>query len=558
MQKSGKDNSGEKIYVKKSDESGEFLLDGHGHLIVDHDLYNHDGLTQDGIAEAFIEFAKKENLSFFKLSPSVTPFDAVKYQRLMDGLEAVEVEFSKLEQPIRIDAEVYQKIYIQISKAIDKLVHTSIGQEVKTIKKGIFDIKAECYSDFGIPFVRISNLKNMQIDDNDIIYIPEHEHTKNIDTELRRNDVILSKTAYPASSLVTLDICNTSQDTVAIKLKSKSQILSHYLVTFLNSKYGYYQMQRWFTGNIQMHLNLTDCKEIIIPIFNSDFQNHQKNIFEISLLLLEHSKNLYQQAEDLLLSELNLKDWQPTKETIAIKSFKESFLSFGRLDSEYYQPKYEDLLRKLDNCKIELLKDIVSIKKSIEPGSDAYQQDGLPFIRVSNLSKFGITYPEIHISHNLIENIESLKPKKDTILLSKDGSIGIAYKVDNNLEVITSGAILHLKIKKQISILPDYLTLVLNSIIVRLQAERDSGGSIIQHWRVSEIENIVIPVIDITIQENISQKIQMSFTTKKQSKQLLEIAKIGVERAIETDEETATIWINQQLEILGINLKTTT
>ena len=63
MQKPGKDNSGEKIYVK--DANGENILDNHGHLIVDHDLYNHEGLTQDGIAEAFIEFAKKEKLSFF-------------------------------------------------------------------------------------------------------------------------------------------------------------------------------------------------------------------------------------------------------------------------------------------------------------------------------------------------------------------------------------------------------------------------------------------------------------------------------------------------------------
>lgn len=63
MQKPGKDNSGEKIYVK--DKNGDNVLDSHGHLIVDHDLYNHDGLTQDGIAEAFIEFAKKEKLSFF-------------------------------------------------------------------------------------------------------------------------------------------------------------------------------------------------------------------------------------------------------------------------------------------------------------------------------------------------------------------------------------------------------------------------------------------------------------------------------------------------------------
>lgn len=41
------------------------LLDSHGHLIVKHDLFNHDGVTEDGIAEAFIEFAKKEDLSFF-------------------------------------------------------------------------------------------------------------------------------------------------------------------------------------------------------------------------------------------------------------------------------------------------------------------------------------------------------------------------------------------------------------------------------------------------------------------------------------------------------------
>lgn len=64
MQKPSKDNSGDKIYVK--DEHGEIKLDSHSHFIVDHDLYNRDNMTQDGIAEAFIEFAKKEGLSFFR------------------------------------------------------------------------------------------------------------------------------------------------------------------------------------------------------------------------------------------------------------------------------------------------------------------------------------------------------------------------------------------------------------------------------------------------------------------------------------------------------------
>ena len=58
-----KDNSGEKIIAKGTD--GKLLRDSHGHWVIQHDLFNHDGLTQDGIAEAFTEFAAKEKLGFF-------------------------------------------------------------------------------------------------------------------------------------------------------------------------------------------------------------------------------------------------------------------------------------------------------------------------------------------------------------------------------------------------------------------------------------------------------------------------------------------------------------
>lgn len=63
QQKPSKDSGGDKIYVM--DAQGGRLRDTHGHWIVQHDLFNHDGLTQDGIAEAFQQFAQKERLSFF-------------------------------------------------------------------------------------------------------------------------------------------------------------------------------------------------------------------------------------------------------------------------------------------------------------------------------------------------------------------------------------------------------------------------------------------------------------------------------------------------------------
>ena len=79
-QKPGKNNSGNKIYVRRPDANGEFLLDAHDHLILDHDLFNlrahhfpggadkeaAKALDRPGIAEAFLEFAKREELSFAK------------------------------------------------------------------------------------------------------------------------------------------------------------------------------------------------------------------------------------------------------------------------------------------------------------------------------------------------------------------------------------------------------------------------------------------------------------------------------------------------------------
>ncbi|PKM97429.1 MAG: SAM-dependent methyltransferase [Elusimicrobia bacterium HGW-Elusimicrobia-1] len=62
--KSGKDNSGEYVYVKNG--NGKPKLDKYGHIIVEHDLHNHKGELPDGIAEAFIDWAKKEKLSFWK------------------------------------------------------------------------------------------------------------------------------------------------------------------------------------------------------------------------------------------------------------------------------------------------------------------------------------------------------------------------------------------------------------------------------------------------------------------------------------------------------------
>jgi type I restriction enzyme M protein len=66
--------------------------------------------------------------------------------------------------------------------------------------------------------------------------------------------------------------------------------------------------------------------------------------------------------------------------------------------------------------------------------------------------------------------------------------------------------------------------------------------------------SILITLPQESTRQKITEKFRKSRKARKQSKQQLEIAKTGVERAIETDEATATTWVNEQLEALGIEL----
>jgi type I restriction enzyme M protein len=109
----------------------------------------------------------------------------------------------------------------------------------------------------------------------------------------------------------------------------------------------------------------------------------------------------------------------------------------------------------------------------------------------------------------------------------------------------------------RLMILPEYVILFLNSKFGYLPVERRVHGVAYYSISQADMADVSISILSIPEQEKIVQKIKSSFALKLKFKQLIEIAKTGVERAIETDEATATNWMNQQIEALDINLTTT-
>lgn len=396
-------------------------------------------------------------------------------------------------------------------------------------------------------YVRGQDVKPIILGDYSNRYISEKDYNRLKKYSLEENDLLVSVVGTLGNVALV-----QKQDLPAV-FSNKSTVLRLFkgdpvfLMVYMNTDYGKMDLLRNTRGTVQTGLNLEDLKKVKIPWFSNRLQMKVRKTVIEALQLLNSSKLMHTNAENLLLEQLNFEKVNVSKEQMNIQSLQNSFLKTGRLDAEYYQPKYEQLLNLLKSEHHDMLSNLVEITKSIEPGSSFYQEAGIPFVRVQDVSVLGIEQPNIYLSPEKFTDSEVLYPKKDTILISKDGTCGIAYKVDGDYSFITSSALLHLNKKKNIELDLDYLTLVLNSPVVQMQAERDAGGSIINHWKISQIEQVVIPLLKIDSQKKIGQFIRESFKLRRESERLLEIAKEMVELAIEKGEQRALDYLNHQL-----------
>ena len=467
----------------------------------------------------------------------------------MDGLECSEINRSELERTLRIDSEFYSKSAIKVSDMLQSRSHDLLTTFVNVSDGNHMGI-SDYFIDEGVPYYRGQDAGAFFIENSNPICIDEKTFELPVmkRSHLKKGDVILSIVGTIGSlSLVYSDKSATCSCKLAI-LRPKEGKNAELLATFLRGKYGQAQITRFTRGAVQKGLILEDMDQLVVPVFGDGIVEAIRNAVQSAYQIQEKANNCYREAQRTLVNSVG--SISVPAESVSVRNISTSFYTTGRLDAEYYQPKYDALFTALSAIKTKKLggaHGIVNIEKSIEPGSEVYVEDGIPFVRVSDVSKFEISEPEVKLRNDILPNPEVLFPQKDTILLSKDGSVGIAYKTESTMPVITSGALLHLTVRNKAEVLPDYLTLVLNSPIVQLQAERDSNGAIIQHWKPSEIENVIIPVLDMDIQKEIATKVQESFALRKQSKQLLEYAKHAVEMAIEQGEDVAMEWLKDKV-----------
>lgn len=463
-----------------------------------------------------------------------------------------EVMFSRvpLENSVsRIDAEYFRKNYLTEDALKAKYRNVYLGEFcfITDGQHGYHEVDERSE----IRHLTAKNFKNWFANDVGAERLAKWVDDKNQRSSLKANDIVITtRGTVGCCAIVKEDVlpANIDQDVARICINANAEILPQYLVAYANSRFGQDWLKRNQTGMVQQGIALWRIREMSVPRLSDSIQKQISGIIEAGFNTIQQSKQTYTQAEEILLAEVGLQGFAPSSDPVNIKTFAESFATSGRLDAEYYQKKYEEVVARIKAQPHDRLGNLVTISKSIEPGSAHYAEEGLPFLRVADYSKYGTTEPQKYLSADFVKanekTLAKLKPTQGTILFSKDGSVGTAYHLREDMNCITSGAVLHLKVRNEKQLIPEYLTLALNSKLVQMQAERDAGGSIILHWRVSEIENVVVPIIPYAKQQQIAALIEQSFTLKQQSEALLEVAMRAVEIAIEEDEAMALRYID--------------
>lgn len=469
----------------------------------------------------------------------------------------------------RIDDEFYLNKYLKAYEKIKAKPHVKLLDILETLTdfsaNGSYENIASNFQlldtkDFAY-MVRTTDLEKKDYVNN-VKYVSHHSYNFLEKSKVFGGELLINKIGSPGRVYIMPNLgipVSLGMNLFMLRISKESKFREKYIWAFFNSEFGQKIIQRKVNGTVPLTIDKEAVRTLYVPYASVEFQLNIESIVNESEFNLISSRKIYQNSEIILFKEIDLEKEVTGLNPVEIinhnaKSFKESFGVTGRLDAEYYQKKYEVVIEKIKARKHDRLKVIVTINKSIEPGSDYYSDDetGLPFMRVSDFNKFGLTAPNKRLTLDFVrdnqDKIDELIPKKNTILFSKDGTVGIAHQLREDFKGVTSSAILHLKVKNEKEVIPEYLTLALNSKLVQMQAERDAGGSIIQHWRKEEIENVIVPIIDYEKQLEIAKLIEESFSLKQRSEHLLEVAKRAVEIAIEENEDIATKYINDQLK----------
>ncbi|WP_194977023.1 methylation-associated defense system restriction endonuclease subunit S MAD5 [Aquiflexum lacus] len=305
--------------------------------------------------------------------------------------------------------------------------------------------------------------------------------------------------------------------------------MSGYIYSFLVSKYGNTLLWKLAAGGVQPYISEDMIKDMPIPILTELKQEEiHKLIFEASNLRVDANKLLrvsIKEIESEFTFESPKKKFKINIQHI-LKGDK--YTQEARLESDYYQPSTQNIIKQIQKRNWTYLGDIANEINRSGLRERSFVENGVPLITGQNLNMARLQGLKM-LSRKFTRNIDRNTTDEGDILVSVQGTIGkIEYVYRNMYQgVFASEQLSKIKINSS-KIHPGYIACFLRSKLGALQLLKHKTGSVIEWIKENNIASLIIPMPDdkgdkIGNNYNIATlKLEQAFQKENKAIQLVE------------------------------------
>jgi len=437
----------------------------------------------------------------------------------------------------RIDAEYYKPEYLEIIHFLNQTKKKK-QFDVKTLKditiavrKGIFYILASEYVKKGVPFLRVSNLRDPLLNEAELAYISEEKNKEHIKTCLLPGDLTISKGGYLGLVAMIpsyIKKCNISQDVIGIKLRK--EYIPEYILCYLLTKYGQTQLKRSRTQVAQPHLELEYVRKLQVILPSEDFQLKIKEQIKKAEALRERVRELQLKLQNLQ-EKLRL-DIPRTSRTCLVVAEKDLV---SRLDPEFYYYKREipTILQKYP-YEAKPLNEVASLSKR-RTNPKKRPNNKIKYIEIADIN------PYTGEIENWSEILGAEAPSRarmvlkagNLVLSSLKGSLRSIAIVPPELDqAIGTTGFFVLEPNEEI-VNKESLWWVLRTDMCQRQLEQIASGAIMPAINEKELKKLIIPIPPPEIQKEIKDKVEEIQKLRREANRLVKEAIRDVEELIE-------------------------
>ena len=456
------------------------------------------------------------------------------------------VNYSDLNPEFRIDAEFYRAEILERlnllkhknNDTLKNLVNFVVGPFGSTVTVDKY-VKQSDYR-----YIRNKDINDFRINDHEPALIPEEVWSSLPQFHIQENDLLITVVGTLGKVAIATEKDKKSIFSCKSTILRTKKINPFYLLTYLNTDTGKLFSLRGKRGVIQEGLNLTDLEEIQVFIPSAKFQSTIEQVIRKSFAKMGESEKQYQMARYILLSELGILNWQPKHQLSFVKKYSDA-VHAGRIDAEFYQPKYEEIEQAIERYS----GGYSLIKNEFAQNQSTFTVDKEKLYLYVEIGSINVSNREITpskvVGAKLPANAKRVLKKGDVIISKVRTYRGAITIVDEN-GYVGSGAFTALRENGRIN--KETLLTFLHSKPLLIWSLKSNTGTSYPVITDDDILNLSIPILSEEKQTQIQQNVNLSINHRKYSKYLLKCAKRAVELAIEQNEETARDWLHAQTQ----------